>query len=51
MKVFLTGGSGYIGRATIEALVRRGIQVVALARSEESARVVRELGAAPVQGA
>lgn len=50
MKVFLTGGSGYIGRATIEALVRRGIQVVALARSEESARVVRDLGAAPVQG-
>ncbi|MFD8075927.1 NAD-dependent epimerase/dehydratase family protein [Streptomyces sp. NPDC059718] len=51
MKVFLTGGSGYIGRATIEALVRRGIQVAALARSEESVRVVRGLGAVPVPGA
>lgn len=50
MKVFLTGGSGYIGRATIEALVRRGIQVVALVRSEDSSRVVGDLGAAPVRG-
>ena len=24
MKVFITGGSGYSGRATVEALVRRG---------------------------
>jgi nucleoside-diphosphate-sugar epimerase len=51
MKVFLTGGSGYIGRATIEALVRRGIQVTALARSDGSARAVRDLGAIPVPGA
>lgn len=50
MKVFLTGGSGYIGRATIQALVRRGVQVVALARSEESAGVVRDLGAVPAPG-
>ncbi|MDX3094657.1 NAD-dependent epimerase/dehydratase family protein [Streptomyces sp. ME01-24h] len=50
MKVFLTGGSGYIGRVTIQALVRRGVQVAALARSEDSAGVVRALGAVPVQG-
>ncbi|WP_431953873.1 NAD-dependent epimerase/dehydratase family protein [Actinacidiphila sp. bgisy167] len=50
MKVFLTGGSGYIGRATIQALVRRGVQVVALARSEDAAGVVRDLGAVPVPG-
>lgn len=51
MKVFLTGGSGYIGRSTIQALLRRGIEVTALARSERSARTVAELGATPVTGA
>jgi nucleoside-diphosphate-sugar epimerase len=48
--VFLTGGSGYIGRATIEALVRRGVEVRALARGDASARAVSELGATPVRG-
>jgi len=51
MKVFLTGGSGYIGRSTIQALLRHGIEVHALARSERSARAVAELGATPVPGA
>ena len=51
MKVFLTGGSGYIGRSTIQALIRRGIEVTALARSEQSARTVAELGATPLAGA
>lgn len=51
MKVFLTGGSGYIGRSTIQALVRRGVEVTALARSEQSARTVADLGAVPIAGA
>lgn len=51
MKVFLTGGSGYLGRSTIQALIRNGIEVTALARSEQSARTVADLGAAPVAGA
>ncbi|MFD7089116.1 NAD-dependent epimerase/dehydratase family protein [Streptomyces sp. NPDC056730] len=51
MKVFVTGGSGYIGRATIEALVRRGNEVAALVRSDASERVVTGLGASPVRGA
>jgi len=34
MKVFITGGSGYLGRATIRALVADGHDVLALARSE-----------------
>ncbi|MEY9964159.1 nucleoside-diphosphate-sugar epimerase [Streptacidiphilus sp. MAP12-16] len=51
MKVFLTGGSGYIGRSTIQALVRHGIEVTALARSEQSARTVADLGGTPVAGA
>jgi nucleoside-diphosphate-sugar epimerase len=51
MNVFLTGGSGYIGRSTIQALIRRGIGVTALARSERSARTVADLGATPLAGA
>ncbi|MET9908619.1 NAD-dependent epimerase/dehydratase family protein [Streptomyces sp. NPDC006476] len=50
MKVFLTGGSGYIGKATIAALIRHGHTVEALARSEDAARTVGELGAVPVTG-
>ncbi|WP_308314423.1 NAD-dependent epimerase/dehydratase family protein [Streptomyces sp. GbtcB7] len=50
LKVFITGGSGYIGRATIEVLRRQGHEVAALARSDESARTVSELGATPVRG-
>jgi len=50
MKVFLTGGSGYLGQATIAALVRHGHAVEALARTERSAEAVRERGAVPVRG-
>ncbi|MFD7285276.1 NAD-dependent epimerase/dehydratase family protein [Streptomyces sp. NPDC059863] len=46
----MTGGSGYVGRATIEALVRRGIEVAALVRSDASDRVVTGLGASAVRG-
>jgi nucleoside-diphosphate-sugar epimerase len=50
MQIFITGGSGYIGRPTIQALIRHGIKVTALARSEHSARAVSDLGATPVAG-
>ncbi|MDP9850159.1 NAD-dependent epimerase/dehydratase family protein [Streptosporangium lutulentum] len=50
MKVFITGGSGYIGRSTVRALTRRGIEVTALARGEAAARIVSDLGATPVRG-
>lgn len=50
MRVFLTGGSGYIGRATIGALLRHGHTVEALARNDRAAETVRALGAAPVLG-
>ncbi len=50
MKVFLTGGSGYVGRATVRALVRDGHEVSALARSEAAARTLTGLGARPVTG-
>ncbi|WP_413099358.1 NAD-dependent epimerase/dehydratase family protein [Streptomyces sp. Inha503] len=50
MKVFVTGGSGYIGKAVISALLRHGHTVRALARSERAAHTVEALGAAPVRG-
>lgn len=50
MKVFLTGGSGYIGQATIEALVRHGHEVTALARSDRATELVTGLGAKAVTG-
>jgi nucleoside-diphosphate-sugar epimerase len=50
MKIFLTGGSGYIGKAAISALVRHGHSVEALARSDRAAGTVGALGAKPVRG-
>ncbi|MGW2034386.1 NAD-dependent epimerase/dehydratase family protein [Streptomyces sp. NPDC001811] len=50
MKIFLTGGSGYIGEATISALVRHGHTVEALARNDRAAGTVASLGATPVRG-
>lgn len=50
MKVFVTGASGYIGRATVTALLRGGHVVEALARSDAAAATVREAGATPVSG-
>lgn len=38
MKVFITGATGYIGNVVAEHVAKAGHQVVALARSEESAR-------------
>jgi nucleoside-diphosphate-sugar epimerase len=46
--VFITGGSGFVGRNLIQALRDRGYRVRAAARSEQSAKVVSELGADPV---
>jgi nucleoside-diphosphate-sugar epimerase len=50
MKVLITGGSGYLGQATIRALQRHGHQAVALARSDDSDRVLTDLGASVVRG-
>lgn len=50
MKVLITGGSGYLGQATIRALQRHGHQAVALARSDDADGVVTDLGATVVRG-
>lgn len=49
-RIFLTGGSGYIGRNLIRHFIARGAELTALARSEASAEVVQKLGATPFRG-
>jgi len=49
MKVFVAGGTGVLGRATVRALRETGHQVRATARNEENARRVRALAAEPVE--
>jgi nucleoside-diphosphate-sugar epimerase len=48
MKVFVTGGTGAIGRYAIPQLVDAGHEVSALARGAEKAALVRAWGASPV---
>ena len=50
MKIFITGGSGFVGRNLIEMSLKRGAQVLALARSDSAAAAVRAAGAEPVRG-
>lgn len=50
MRVFITGGTGLIGTAVVAELIQHGHQVLALARSEESAQKVRSAGAEPIRG-
>jgi nucleoside-diphosphate-sugar epimerase len=50
MRIFVTGGSGYIGRAVVTELRRRGHHVAALVRSDEATAKVHALGAEPVHG-
>ncbi|MBF6294711.1 NAD-dependent epimerase/dehydratase family protein [Nocardia farcinica] len=45
MHVFVTGASGFIGRAVVAELLASGHEVTGLARSPESASVVTGLGA------
>ena len=49
-RVFVTGGSGYVGRNLIRHLIARGDTVLALARSDSSVAWVRSLGAEAVRG-
>jgi nucleoside-diphosphate-sugar epimerase len=49
-KVFITGATGYLGRAIAARLVRTGCEVRALARTQERAAAVEALGAKAVIG-
>ncbi len=48
--IFLTGGSGYVGRNLIRHFVAPGIALTALVRCDASAEIVRALGAVPFRG-
>ena len=50
MKILVTGATGYIGGAAAKALVKRGHEVLGLARSEDSAGRLRLAGITPVAG-
>ena len=50
MRVFVTGGSGLVGRHVIAQLVVRGDAVTALAHSDAAAAALTGLGAAPLRG-
>jgi nucleoside-diphosphate-sugar epimerase len=50
MRVFLTGGTGYIGSAVLDALVRHGHHVEVLVRNSEGAARVHARGAHAILG-
>jgi dihydroflavonol-4-reductase len=49
-RVFVTGGSGLIGRALVGRLVERGADVVAVARSDTADRALTAAGAVVARG-
>ncbi|MCU1395470.1 MAG: NAD-dependent epimerase/dehydratase [Ilumatobacteraceae bacterium] len=50
MQVFITGGTGLIGSAVVAELLGAGHTVLALTRSDTSAAVARQAGAATIPG-
>jgi nucleoside-diphosphate-sugar epimerase len=50
MKYFVTGASGFIGSKVCAELIASGHQVVGLARSEDSAKKLRDMGVEPLMG-
>lgn len=50
MRVLVLGGTGSIGTPMVRTLIKRGHEVVALARSDPSAEKLRAFGALPIPG-
>ena len=50
MRIFLTGATGYIGSAVLDAMIKGGHQVTAIARDPEKAERLLARGATPIIG-
>src|SRR6185503_10396497 len=50
MRIFLTGATGYIGGAVLDALVRGGHAVTALVRDNQKAALITARGGHPIIG-
>jgi nucleoside-diphosphate-sugar epimerase len=50
MKIFIVGATGYIGGSLADYLSKNGHQISGLARSDEKAAYLREMGVMPVMG-
>src|SRR5258705_7262693 len=50
MQVFLTGATGYIGSAVLDAMIKGGHRVTALVRDPEKAERLAAKGATPIIG-
>ena len=50
MRIFLTGATGYIGSAVLDALLRANHQVTALVRTPQAADALASRGVTPVLG-
>ena len=50
MRIFLTGATGYIGGAVLDALVRGGHDVTALVRDNQKAARIAARGGHPIVG-
>ncbi len=50
MRIFITGASGYIGRAVAAEAIKRGHSVVGLSRSETSTQILKQLGVTDLLG-
>ena len=50
MRVFVTGGSGFLGQHLVQRLIQEGHQVLALARTAEAASILRQQGCTTIAG-